>query len=231
MPSTLILKLDLATCNAQKSSSHKECRDIIGEAYKNNVINGPRGEKTIPNWWSDEINDKRKQCMEASRGYTTMAKTNAREVEKLRASIKYKLTKKELRKLIRLSKREDWSKLCNDLNSDVCGDGYKIAVKSLKNFVRYDIPDKDKKEIAKKLFPCSSRVRQDYRMRVDTVLPFTAIELKEAFDESLMMRKNPFLEEFVNYIISKLMQSNSILPGLEDYIYVEETLHNASINT
>ncbi|KAK9736670.1 Amino acid permease [Popillia japonica] len=107
-------------------------------------------------------------------------KTNAREVEKLRASIKYKLMKKELRKLIRLSKRKHWSKLCNDLNSDVWGDGYKIAVKSLKNVVPYDIPDKGKKEIAKKLFPCSSRVRQDYRKRVDTVLPFTAIELKEA---------------------------------------------------
>ncbi|KAK9680734.1 hypothetical protein QE152_g38855 [Popillia japonica] len=166
--------------DAQERSSHKECTAIIGEAYKNSIINGPRGEKTIPYWWSDEINDKRKQCMEARRGYTKMAKTNASEVEKLRASIKYKLTKKELRKLIRLSKREHWNKLCNDLNSDVWGDGYKIAVKSLKNFVPYDIPDKDKKEIAKKLFPCSSRARQDYRKRVDTVLPFTAIELTDA---------------------------------------------------
>ncbi|KAK9701152.1 hypothetical protein QE152_g30785 [Popillia japonica] len=38
----------------------------------------------------------------------------------------------------------------------------------------------DKKEVAKKLFTCSSRVGQDYRKRVDTVLPFTAMELKEA---------------------------------------------------
>ncbi|KAK9719466.1 hypothetical protein QE152_g22640 [Popillia japonica] len=86
--------------DAQERSSHKECTAIIDEAYKNSVINGPRGEKTIPYWWSDEIIDKRKQCMEVRRWHTKMAKTNAREVEKLPANIKYKLVKKELRKLI-----------------------------------------------------------------------------------------------------------------------------------
>ncbi|KAK9731668.1 hypothetical protein QE152_g13500 [Popillia japonica] len=111
------MKIRLCNMDAQERSSHKECTAIIGEAYKYSIINGPGREKTIPYWWSDEVNDKRKQCMEAKRGYTKMAKTNASEVEKLRASIKYKLTKKELRKLIRLSKREHWNKLCNDLTS------------------------------------------------------------------------------------------------------------------
>ncbi|KAK9721587.1 hypothetical protein QE152_g20800 [Popillia japonica] len=89
--------------DAQERSSHKECTAIIyhGEAYKNSVINSRREEKTIPYWWSDKINNKRKQCMEARRWYTKIAKT--------RASIKYKLMKKELGKLISLSKREHWS--------------------------------------------------------------------------------------------------------------------------
>lgn len=37
--------------------------------------------------------------------------------------------KKELRKLIRISTKEHWTKLCNDLNNDVWGDGYKIVLK------------------------------------------------------------------------------------------------------
>ncbi|KAK9695679.1 hypothetical protein QE152_g32402 [Popillia japonica] len=109
-----------------------------------------------------------------------MAKRNVGEDEKLRINGEYKEHKKELRKLIRASKKEQWDKLCEDLNRDVWGDGYKIAIKGIKNIVPYDIPDREKMEAVKKLFSFSEREARNYRKRADAVQTFTAAELKSA---------------------------------------------------
>ncbi|KAK9729430.1 hypothetical protein QE152_g15955 [Popillia japonica] len=59
------------------------------EAYRNSTIKGPVGIKTVAYWWNASINDKKKECMEARRRYTRIAKLNTREDEKLKANEKY----------------------------------------------------------------------------------------------------------------------------------------------
>ncbi|KAK9729789.1 hypothetical protein QE152_g15719 [Popillia japonica] len=69
-----------------------------------------------------------------------MTKKCGNDEKKLQAKENYKERKKELRKLIVISKREHWHKLCNELNNDVWGEGYRIVVKGVKHLVPYDIP-------------------------------------------------------------------------------------------
>ncbi|KAK9728662.1 hypothetical protein QE152_g17091 [Popillia japonica] len=230
------VKIRLCKLEREERSSHKICTDIIREAYRNSTIKGPVGIKTVPYWWNASINDKRKECMEARRRYTRIAKLNTREDEKLKANEKYKAKKKELAKLIRLSKKEHWNKLekykakkkelaklirlskkehwnklCNDLNGDIWGEGYKIAVKGLKNFVPYDLPDKNKREIARRLFPCSSSGRQDYRTttgRILAELKFTATELTEALNK-MKTGKAPGLDGIPIEAIKETERANS----------------------
>ncbi|KAK9729247.1 hypothetical protein QE152_g16026 [Popillia japonica] len=114
--------------------SHSKCTEIIKEAYKNSTSGSSKGSRSAPYWWNEDISQMRSQCTAARRKY---AKTNGkerREEERQRAHLLYRDSKRALRKLIRISKREHWKRLCSDLNRDIWGDGYKIAVKGLKNF-------------------------------------------------------------------------------------------------
>lgn len=73
-----------------------------------------------------------------------MAKrTNVNHENVLKTEEVYKSSKKELQKLIRLSKKKHWEALPKDLKSDVWGDGYKIA-KSLRNPNPFDLTDQQK---------------------------------------------------------------------------------------
>ena len=91
-----------------------------------------------------------------------MAKiTSKTEEEKQNAKEEYSARKKELRKLIRQSKKECWNNLCEELNKDIWGQGYKIAIKGLRNLAPYEITDKQKKDIVKQLFPCPNNQKKN----------------------------------------------------------------------
>lgn len=117
--------------------TYMEGTRIIREAYKNSVIYSESGETTrMPYWWNGEISDKRNECNKLRRKLTRISKCiSATDLDKTEAREKYKRGKKELIKLINTSKRELWRKLCEELDNDIWGQGYMIAVKGLKNLV------------------------------------------------------------------------------------------------
>ncbi|KAK9693277.1 hypothetical protein QE152_g34314 [Popillia japonica] len=165
------------------------CINIIKEAYINSTKEGPRGEKRVPYWWSVEIEAERKECKSMRREYTRMSKKRDKEEEKLLAKKRYNESKKDLRKLIMQSKREHWKKLCNELNNDIWGEGYRLAMKGIKHLVPYEIPAREKKEIVKQLFPQSANATENYRKIVASVPKFTETELHTATQNSMKTGK------------------------------------------
>ncbi|KAK9687155.1 hypothetical protein QE152_g36659 [Popillia japonica] len=95
------LKLRLANRTSKEVCSYKMCANIIKEAYINSSKEGPKGEKTVPYWWSDEISAKRKECTMSRRSLTKMTKCGndekkLQDVEMMRKSFKLrKTTRKE----------------------------------------------------------------------------------------------------------------------------------------
>ncbi|KAK9754995.1 hypothetical protein QE152_g782 [Popillia japonica] len=65
---------DIANRTSKEVCSYKMCANIIKEAYINSSKEGPKGEKTVPYWWSDEISAKRKECTMSRRSLTKMTK-------------------------------------------------------------------------------------------------------------------------------------------------------------
>lgn len=77
-------------------------------------------------WWTEEIREARDECNRTrrvctrSRGRTTEAQHND-----------YREARKELRKLIKRSKAARWKEICEEVQQDPWGKGYKIAMKKL----------------------------------------------------------------------------------------------------
>lgn len=88
-------------------------------------------------WWNTEIKHKRTLCIKARRKLTRARNTNKSTYDDQKVTSlleEYRNCKKELNTEIRRSKARNWEKLCNDLNEDVWGLAYQIAVKRLRVF-------------------------------------------------------------------------------------------------
>lgn len=105
-------------------------------------------------WWNSNIVEIRKNCHIIRR---KIVRNNAKrprnviQIEQLRNA--YLNAKKELRKAILLSQTSAWKKICEDLNDNIWGTGYKIVCKKLNLLSTKHIPTDEKLDIANKLFP------------------------------------------------------------------------------
>ncbi|KAK9759231.1 Endonuclease-reverse transcriptase [Popillia japonica] len=118
--------------------SHQQCTKAIKAAYKNSVRR-VAGSNTSPYCWNDTISTKRTECTSARRAPTRLARNNSvPDIVKTEAQNSYRVLKKQLCKLIRQEKRKQWLTLCKKLEEDIWGDGYRIAVRELKNLTPYD---------------------------------------------------------------------------------------------
>lgn len=88
-------------------------------------------ENTVnPYWWSNEINQQRKQCNRRRRKVSGLSRhVNGEEAEK--AKIEYKDAKREL---------------CEYLKNDILGDGYRLEINRLQMVAPYDIPSEKTRE-------------------------------------------------------------------------------------
>lgn len=105
-------------------------------------------------WWNGEIDDIRKQCFYARRKLVRRNGSRNRTAEEIEALKKeYYSKKKHLRKAILQSQSRSWNKLCEDLNENIWGTGYKIVCKKFKALTTNKLTTQEKLEIADKLFP------------------------------------------------------------------------------
>lgn len=128
-------------------------------------------------WWTDEINNLKAECIAARRRGVRGNRRQGAQGENL-ALQEYREARKRLRDAIKNSKREKWRKVCEDIDRDVWGDGYKIVTRRM-GVTPPAIPAERIEEIVGALFPD----REEVRWRVTEVLEvplFTEEELKAA---------------------------------------------------
>jgi hypothetical protein len=101
-------------------------------------------------WWTDDITELRKDCRKKRRAYQrTTRDDNQRAVKQE----EYARARKMLRKQIGRSKREKWRDLCEDLERDPFGQGYKIVMSQLKlPNPRLTLTKQQRREIFEDLF-------------------------------------------------------------------------------
>lgn len=142
------------------------------------------GQRERPYWWNADIENQRSRCHQLRR---KMTRAHARRTDETgyinRLEAQYRESSRLLKRLIRQSKREHWKALCDNLENDIWGAGYKIAMKQLASQRQPFSPSPDQKvAIIERLFP---RTRDVWtRGEIAQNAPaFTADELLKAAEQ------------------------------------------------
>ncbi|KRK05561.1 uncharacterized protein Dyak_GE27431 [Drosophila yakuba] len=152
-------------------------------------MGNPRRQGQEVYWWTDEIKTLRETCIK-NRRRLTRARRRGQFTEQ---ESQFKKSKKDLTTAIWKSKTEKWKSLCNDVNTDPWGMGYKIVMKKLR--ARRTTPDLEEGQmdhIVKALFPdhTYSFSRSTTPIADEQVELFTVDELQRAA-KTLKRRKAP----------------------------------------
>lgn len=105
--------------------------------------------------------------------------SNVNDIEKPHIKDLYKTQKKELTRLTRISKKENWKRVYSELEDDIWGNGYKIATQELRNIVPYDIPLNAKRAIISDLVPQRDNIEYSHRS-TENIQMFIEEEFKQA---------------------------------------------------
>ncbi|XP_060516767.1 uncharacterized protein LOC132696115 [Cylas formicarius] len=109
-------------------------------------------------WWNSEIAELRRDCINKRWKYTRTVKHGIIR-DTPRTWEEYRESKIALRDKIKKAKKECWTRLLDDVDRDIWGDGYKIAMKSLFGFPpRPNLSMEATEKIVRHLFPCHDAV-------------------------------------------------------------------------
>lgn len=109
-------------------------------------------------WWNEEISQLRSECLKKRREYTRNARRRPLSENRILWE-NYKESKRILRNSIKRAKRECWKTLCENVDSDIWGDGYKIVMKATGGFPPRGNLSRDFMEnIVRHLFPTHNNV-------------------------------------------------------------------------
>lgn len=173
---------ELLTTNDFRTSisDPKRCSGAARQLYLQASVKGRQLQRTLPYWWSDRINLKRKECISNRRKYSRLLTNSGGPELAAEALTSYKDCKRELNRLIRDSKRQHWATLCTELNNDTWGRGYKLVMSSLKGTrPTFQLTDERKRQIIDSLFPARVDILSK-RTHTTEIPQFTMEELEGA---------------------------------------------------
>ncbi|BET02091.1 Reverse transcriptase (RNA-dependent DNA polymerase) [Nesidiocoris tenuis] len=128
-------------------------------------------------WWNSEIAELRGTCHRLRR--RAMRARNRPEAQA--RSVEYRQARRRLRFEIGRSKAAWWRNICEEINSDPWGQGYKIVRKKFGALSPAESTDhQTMMEIVDKLFPDHQERGEDAEREVGNIPPFTTAELKAA---------------------------------------------------
>lgn len=154
-------------------------------------------------WWNDHIADCRRRCHASRRRYQR-ARSNP-QFQILQEE--YKATRRELRKAIKMSKRQCWKELCEEVDEDPWGRPYRTVLNKLKsNSSRSPSSPVVMEKIVFTLFPEQEEVMHAGQWQVCDVPSVTAEELKDVCT-SLQTRKAPGLDGIPNVALKVAMET------------------------
>lgn len=139
-------------------------------------------------WWTNEIADLRRKSLQLRR----VAQRARNRPDTMAALMEYKTARKTLRIAIKKSKTSKWRALCEEVNEDPWGMGYKIVLKKISAPVAENEMEEEVMEnIVDTLFPTHPRRSEVHSAEVIAEVPtFTQKELEEAAN-ALKNRKAP----------------------------------------
>lgn len=182
--------------------------------------------KTKPNkwrpayWWTEEISGLRKDCKKARRA-VTRGRKRVQQEELITLVEEWKRKRKELKLLIRKEKERKWKILCEEVEEDVWGLGYKIVTKRIR--IRQPSLGKELKDhITKTLFPTHNKTTWNLEdIENENVPDFTLEELNEVL-KKIKNKKAPGIDGIPPEIVKEmgntcheytLQTMNAILKG------------------
>ncbi|KAJ8910521.1 hypothetical protein NQ315_012818 [Exocentrus adspersus] len=154
-------------------SGREDLEAIIKEACHASTTRNERSRQ--PFWWNEEIKIKRDECQRLRRQATRTARRNQRNDNEHHGN--YKRGKKELQALINKSKNKHWEDLCQELDADIWGKGYKIVTKKLVGYAPFELTTEQKIRAAGKLFPKKTK-NWKKEAPTDEVVTFTEEEYR-----------------------------------------------------
>lgn len=155
--------------------------DAVTHINNECTIKIPRRERTMPYWWNAEIEVKRRECLRLRRIWTRNTRSQRENASTATEGLLYKQARKELKHLIIKAKRYHWKSILEDLDNDIWGDGFRIAMKRLGTMPSpYNPHIEEKMRIVKDLFPTKNDSFKKKNKTEDCPVPFTKEELDEA---------------------------------------------------
>nr|CAI5827098.1 unnamed protein product [Callosobruchus analis] len=177
----LLNALVTPTYDPADSELHAEqVTNLLKKVYRTSCLRRGTAENvSLPFWWALEIEAKRNECIAARRKLSRLRRRRSNTVmDHTTLKEAYQSKRKELKKLIRASRKQHWQQLRESLENDIWGDGYRIVSKTLIGNTPFEIPTEKKLEIINDFFPkCCDMVM---RCPNAEVYPFTTEELNIA---------------------------------------------------
>ncbi|XP_074026231.1 uncharacterized protein [Leptinotarsa decemlineata] len=136
-----------------------------------------------PAGWSEAIQHLRTACNRCRRELTRARRARLEPVYIAAKEAVYKEPRRSLRKQINKAQKEGWKELCDRLEDDPWGQGYRIVMKELKGYqTPYDLDQSRKLTLLRDLFPEMDTEHQEAHEVVHGAAspPFTAEELEVA---------------------------------------------------
>lgn len=166
----------------REEKTPKRIIKIIKTAQKAATTQNKNKVKMFPYWWNSDITNKRNETNIYRRELVRIRKKQGCEIEIRNKEDRVKSAQKELKKLINAAKKSSWKEVCDKVEEDVWGDGYKITVKHFaKPLLPCELGKAEKIAITKELFPIVGRDEvSPGRERDIIVKPFTKHELERA---------------------------------------------------
>nr|CAI5850898.1 unnamed protein product [Callosobruchus analis] len=182
----------------------------------------------VPYWWTTDIEGTRSECVSSRRALQRARRVGTGSETELKCLYDtYKAKKKRLHRLIVEAKKQRWKALCDELENDIWGEGYRIVTKKFTGVTSTCNLEPDTKiDIVRQLFPS----RQDSwpeRPVDEDCLPFTLEELTEA-GSRLKSGKAPGLDGVTPDVLKEaIFISPQHLLGLLNSLLRTQTLPEA----
>ena len=162
----------------KKRTSVPHFIEVLSQLYRRScMIRDGRKKLKVPYWWNEGIENIRRNCISIRRKITRSKRRMGLNDEVIKLIKDYKETRTDLKKAINRAKLQNWKTLCDELNENPWGNGFKIVMKHLKGpSMPYNLSKERKKEIVCALFP-HKEDQWKRGNRVKKVATFTENEL------------------------------------------------------